>query len=152
MNNKGRGKVQTMKDSTSGLHFCINHTGKMAGMYSVSTSVLENENCKARAKNPRSICSKCYAGKMAKMYKGLEKNLSENTAILTGSIIPVEDLPYINAHSFRLEAFGDLNNTIQVINYFNICRKNKSVKIQNLTVEIRVLGAAAVENLQARPI
>jgi hypothetical protein len=29
---------------------------------------------------------------------------------------------------FRFESFGDLNNAIQVINYFNICKKNPGVK------------------------
>lgn len=58
------------------------------------------------------------------MYKDLEKNLASNTEILTTSIIDTEKLPFINAHSFRLEAFGDLNNATQVINYFNICKKN----------------------------
>lgn len=118
---------KTDKDNNnlySGLHFTTNHTGKMQGMYSLSTSVLQNKNCRERAKNPLTICSKCYASKMMHMYKDLEKNLANNTKILTSEIIPAEKLPYINAHSFRFEAFGDLNNAIQVINYFNICRKN----------------------------
>jgi len=111
----------------SGLKFTTNHTGKMEGMYSLSTSVLLNENCRERAKNPLTICSKCYAKKMTHNYKDLEKCLEQNTEILTSSIIPVEKLPYINAHSFRLEAFGDLINSNQVINYFNLCKKNSSV-------------------------
>lgn len=122
-----KNNVNTMADNSTGLHFCINHNKKMAGMYSISTSVLKNKYCAERCKNKKTICSHCYAARMSKMFKGLEKKLSDNLDILTRSIIPVENMPIINAHSFRLEAFGDLNNTIQVINYFNLCRKNRDV-------------------------
>ena len=64
---------------------------------------------------------------MSNNYSSLDKCLHRNTEILTGSIIDSEKLPFINAHSFRFESFGDLNNAIQVINYFNICTKNPCV-------------------------
>ena len=112
----------------SGLHFTTKHTGKMEGMVSISTSVTTNERCAKNAKIKGSICAKCFAAKQMKMYKNMEMPMVENQRILTTSILDVELLPYINNLYFRFEAFGDLNNDIQVINYFNICKKNPGVK------------------------
>lgn len=111
----------------NGLHFTVNHNGKMAGMVSLSTCVNTNERCQKNAQIPGSICEKCFAAKQMKFYK-MDKPLIENQRILTESIIDMELLPYINNLYFRFEAFGDLNNEIQVINYFNICKKNPDVK------------------------
>ena len=112
----------------SGLHFTTKHTGKMAGMASISTAVTTNERCAKNAAIPGSICEKCFAAKQMKIYPGMEKPMVENQRILTGSILPMEKIPIINNIYFRFEAFGDLNNHIQVINYFRICYKNPKVK------------------------
>lgn len=109
------------------IELTIKHTGKMEGMTSLSTAVTCNKNCQERSKIKDSICSKCYAQRMSKMYKSLDNKLKANTEELTTRIIPAEELPLINALYFRFEAFGDLNNDIQVINYFNICKKNPGV-------------------------
>jgi protein gp37 len=123
-------KICTMANSKkiNGLHFTTNHTGKMSGMASISTSVCMNERCKKNASVPGSICSKCYAATMARRFPGMDAPLAQNQRILTGSVLPEELLPVINVLYFRFEAFGDLNNDIQVINYFNICKKNPSVR------------------------
>lgn len=47
-----------------GVHFTVNHTGKMTGMASLSTSVIDNPICAARAKVKGSICEKCFAANM----------------------------------------------------------------------------------------
>lgn len=107
-----------------GVKICTDHTGKMTGIDSLSTSVLLNPICQKRAQDKTSVCSKCYAGRMAKMYKGLEKVLAGNTEVLTEKVIPVEEWPLLNARIFRLEAFGDLQNVTQVRNYFNFARRN----------------------------
>lgn len=111
----------------NGLHFTTAHTGKMAGMYSLSTSSLCNKYCKKYAKDAKKVCSHCYANTLQKRYTTMQKTLEKNTEILTSYIIPAELLPIINALYFRFEAFGDIQNTTQVINYFNICRKNPLV-------------------------
>ena len=111
----------------SGLHFTTNHTGKMLGMVSISTSVLENERCKKNAQIKGSICEKCFAAKQMKVFTKMKSPLAKNQEILTAEVLPMEKLPKINALFFRFEAFGDLNNDIQVINYFNMCYKNPSV-------------------------
>lgn len=127
---KAKEKVITIKEceEITRLHFTMNHTGKMSGMYSLSTSCTCNEFCKKRSQNAGSVCSHCYAQRQMKMYKTLEKCLIRNTEILTRQIIDEKYLPLINALYFRFESFGDLNNTTQVINYFNICKKNPGVR------------------------
>lgn len=112
----------------SGLHFTTKHTGKMAGMASISTAVTTNERCAKNAKIPGSICEKCFAAKQMKVYPSMEKPMVNNQRILTSEILPKEKIPIINNIYFRFESFGDLNNHIQVINYFRICYKNPKVK------------------------
>ena len=127
---KERETVVSIKDceKITGLHFTLNHQGKMKGMQSLSTSCTCNIYCKNRSKNTDTVCSHCYAQRQMKIYKNLEKCLIKNTKILAEQVIPKENLPIINALYFRFEAFGDLNNTTQVINYFNLCKKNPDVK------------------------
>ena len=112
----------------SGLHFTTKHTGKMAGMASISTSVTTNERCAKNAQIEGSICQKCFAAQQMKVFPTMEKPMVENQRILTSEILPPEKLPIINNIYFRFEAFGDLNNATQVKNYFNMCYKNPRVK------------------------
>lgn len=109
------------------LHITTNHTGKMLGMQSLSTSCGTNPNCAKYSKIEGSICSHCYAQNMMKMYKNMSPCYERNAEVLTSRILTEEELPLINACYFRFEAFGDLNNTTQLINYFNICKKNPDV-------------------------
>ena len=111
-----------------GVHFTVKHTGKMEGMISVSTSVLANKHCIKRRAVKGSICEKCFAASMMSRYSNLEKCLEKNTEILTKEIIQVSEMPIINAAFFRFESFGDLNNDIQVINYFNMAKANKHTR------------------------
>ena len=123
-------KVLTINEAekVSGVHYTLNHQGKMIGMMSLSTSCTCNTYCKKRSENKETVCSYCYAQRQMKIYKNLEKCLIKNTEILTQKVLEDYELPIINALYFRLEAFGDLNNTTQVINYFNLCKKNPGVR------------------------
>lgn len=107
-----------------GLHYTVNHTGKMNGLHSLSTAITANPRCLARMQKSDSICAKCFAAAMMKRYTSLSKCLEENARILSGSVLPVDVLPLIPVKFFRFEAFGDLINENQVINYFNIAKKN----------------------------
>lgn len=122
--------ICTMANSKkiNGLHFTTKHNGKMEGMASISTSVTTNERCKKNAAIKGSICEKCFAAKQMKVFPTMESPMIRNQEILTSSILPEEILPVVNVLYFRFEAFGDLNNATQVINYFNICKKNPAVK------------------------
>lgn len=126
----------------SGLHFTTKHTGKMSGMASISTAVTTNERCAKNAQIEGSICQKCFASKQMKIFPSMEKPMAENQRILTSEILPKEKIPIINNIYFRFEAFGDLNNATQVINYFRICYKNPKVKFALWTKNPDFIAAA----------
>lgn len=111
--------------------FCVNHSGKMNGMISLSTSPLMNARCKARAAsgNTDCICTHCYSCSMMDMYDALNLKLIANTEALTSEIIPGVNIPEVNEtrHPYgRIEAFGDLVNEAQVINYISLIGCNPS--------------------------
>ena len=124
---KKRERFTTIKDFFKKweVHITAQMTGKMEGFMSLSTSPLCNPLCMARRTVEGSICSKCYSCAMHKQYSALAKCLAKNTEVLTTTLIPVEEWPLINAHAFRLEAFGDVSNETQVRNYFNFARRNR---------------------------
>ena len=125
---------------------CTNHTGKMEGIKSISTSVLLNKHCQANRKILGAICAHCYADTLAKMYSGLEERLDRNTKLLTSRLLDWDELPDLAGEEiFRLEAFGDLNNEVQMENYYNIVRKNTFVRFSLYTKQIGI-----VQNFFAR--
>ncbi len=108
------------------IELCTNHTGKMEGIKSLSTSVLLNPNCQKNRLISGSICSHCYANALAQMYASLGARLERNTKELTSRSITIDDTDYLKTELkdekiFRFEAFGDLNNETQLINYLKIC-------------------------------
>lgn len=114
------------------------HTGKMEGIRSISTSVLLNKGCQRNALNKKSICAHCYAVTLCKLRDGLDKQLIYNTGILTASVIDDSELPEITDKYFRFEAFGDLNNDIQLINYMNIVKKNPETRFTLYTKQYKI--------------
>ena len=101
-------------------------TGKLEGYYSVSTSVLMNPICQARARIPGSICAKCYAASTAARYSALTQSLETNTFIMTEFLIPEMAWatlvwPTTNGDA-RVESFGDVRNVIQARNYLRIIK------------------------------
>lgn len=103
-----------------------NMTGKLEHLRQIGTSALYNKRCQERAKDPRTICSKCYA--IAQMLTARGRNLAlkleRNTILWASDVIPVDIMPLLNDCIFRLESFGDLINTTQFINYIHLCRRN----------------------------
>lgn len=64
-------------------------------------------------------------------YRGVNTAFKHNAEILTARILDNSELPTIDAEKyplFRFEAYGDLINTTQAINYIKIARKNPAVK------------------------
>ena len=106
------------------LHITKKHTGKMEGMQSLSTSYKQNPYCMQRSKVDGTICQKCYAQNMMKMYKALDPCMAKNGEILSSRVLEKEELPVLNVAFFRFETFGDLINDTHAINYFNICKAN----------------------------
>ena len=112
----------------TGIHYTLEHTGKMAGMQSLSTSNLVNPFCKAHRGCNGSICQKCYAHTQMQRYTSMQKCLANNFDILTKELLTSDQIPVINALVFRFEAFGDIYNETQVANYFNICKANPQTR------------------------
>ena len=111
-------------EKATGIHFTLNHTGKMEGMQSLSTSCVCNPACMARMKDDKSICSHCFAAAMHNRYSALAIRMEQNTRILSSKLFQHEELPLINAAFFRFESFGDLGSVTQARNYLRICKRN----------------------------
>ena len=122
-------EVVCMQNATQncGLHFTLNHTGKMCGMFSLSTSCKCNERCMRNAQIEGSICQYCFAMRQMDYQTSMCEPLAQNYRILTSEIIDWDDLPIINALYFRFESFGDVANVTQAINYMHIIQKNPNV-------------------------
>ena len=99
-------------------------TGKMAGMSAITSSMLCNEHCQKLSKITGSVCEKCYTRKYLSCRPSVEKCYKENTELLSSSIIPIKQLPFINAAMCRLESFGDIVNVTHLQNYINLVKKN----------------------------
>ena len=140
--NYNREKFQTIEsfEKEFDIHFTMKHNGKMSGMVSLSTSPMKNTFCQNRSKCNGTICQKCYAMRMSKMYSKLEKRLVKNFEVLTSQIIPVEKMPLLNVLKFRFESFGDVQNEIQIINYFNLCKKNPNVQFTIWTKNMSIFA------------
>lgn len=113
-------------------------TGKMAGMPAITSSMLCNEYCERLRSISGTVCEKCYTLKYLQSRPSVEKCYRENTELLTKSVIPVHQLPFINAAMCRLESFGDIINATHLQNYINLVKKNNhcvfSLFTKNYTV------------------
>ena len=99
-------------------------TGKMTGMPAITTSMLCNEHCQKLSQIIGTVCEKCYTLKYLQSRPSVEKCYRENTELLTKSVIPIHQLPFINAAMCRLESFGDIINATHLQNYINLVKKN----------------------------
>ena len=113
-------------------------TGKMTGMPAITSSMLCNEHCQKLSNIIGTVCEKCYTMKYLKSRPAVEKCYAENTELLTSSVIPIKQLPFINATMCRLETFGDIVNATHLQNYINLIKKNNhcmfSLFTKNYTV------------------
>ena len=99
-------------------------TGKMAGMPTITTSLFGNTNCLRLSNIKGTVCEKCYAVKYLNLRPNVRYVYNKNTYLLKDSIIPRNQLPFINAAYCRLESFGDIVNATHLQNYINIVKKN----------------------------
>ena len=113
-------------------------TGKMAGMPAITSSMLCNEYGERLRLISGTVCEKCYTLKYLQSRPNVEKCYRENTELLTKSVIPIHQLPFINAAMCRLESFGDIINATHLQNYINLVKKNShcvfSLFTKNYTV------------------
>lgn len=110
----------------------------MAGMPAITSSMLCNEYCRRLRSIPDTVCQKCYAVKYLQARPSVDKCYRANTELLTTSVIPIKQLPFINAAMCRLETFGDIVNATHLHNYVNLVKKNNhcvfSLFTKNYTV------------------
>lgn len=117
-------------EQLTGVHITTKHTGKMSGVWSLSTSCKDNKRCECRANsgNPLCICFWCFSQSMHKRYKGLADVLHKNSEILMHTIIDANAWPILYSREiFRLESFGDIYTIVQVQNYVNFAGRNPHV-------------------------
>ena len=114
-------------------------TGKMTGMPAITTYMLCNEHCQKLSQIIGAVCEKCYTMKYLKSRPAVEKCYAENTELLTSSIIPIKQLPFINAAMCRLETFGDIVNATHLQNYINLIRKNNHCMFSLFTKKYTVV-------------
>ena len=138
------GRPLTVSETKSfiGIHITTAHTGKMEGMWSLSSSCPLNDNCIAHAKVKGNICEHCFADALMKMRKSMRIPLDQNYRILNSAEIPTELWPLLNVRFFRFESFGDLASTTQVRNYFNLCRRNPETRFALWTKNYRFVKEA----------
>ena len=103
---------------------------KMAGIQSISTSCLHNPICQERAKCADSVCAHCYAQRLCKFRTTLQRNLEENSAVLSSRLLKPSEAAAVNISAVigRIESFGDVANVIQARNYIRIIRAHKATR------------------------
>lgn len=99
-------------------------TGKMTGIPAITSSMLCNDNCRRLSTIHGSVCEKCYTRKYLSARPNAERCYRDNTHLLSSSLIPNKQLPFINAALCRLESFGDIVNHTHLQNYINLIKKN----------------------------
>lgn len=119
-------------------------SGKMEGMLSLNTSCLTNPNCQAFSKIEGSVCQKCYANKLLSYRQNVSECFEKNAFELTTRILNNEEINkyfrFYNINFFRFEAFGDLINNIQLVNYINISKANKNIRFALWTKNINIIN------------
>ena len=128
------------KKVTEGM--CTDMEGKMEGMWSLSTSCTTNPLCQKYHKLKGSICEKCYAHTLMELRKGLENKGIRNAEILTNEhLTPAKSAPTIpsKVKYFRFEAFGDVQNECQLMNYVMIAVENPDTNFALFTKNYKLI-------------
>lgn len=98
-------------------------SGKLEGFHAVSTSVMKNARCQARARVHGCICHDCYAAAGASRYDGLALVLDINFQILnrwrlSEAALATLAIPSVNGWA-RIESHGDAATVCAAV---NVCR------------------------------
>lgn len=124
-------------------------TGKLDGFWAVSTSVLMNRLCQARALVEGSICADCYAAQGAVSRDGLALVLEINYMIINRWRLSPEawatlPIPSINGKS-RGESHGDVATVCAAVNMCNICASHPYLTFGVWTKNLNLYRAAFKE-------
>ena len=102
-------------------------TGKLEHIPAINTNTLTNPFCVKmhNSENPNSICVECYSHRLLNGYRqNCAPAWQQNSDILSKSVLPEDQIPVINSHSFRFHGHGELLNGIHYINFLRIAQKN----------------------------
>lgn len=110
-----------------GIKITTNMSGKMSGMWSLSTSCHANPFCLARMKRGDAVCKECYAARLMQIRKNVDICFSRNYDALNNNLIPVEEWPMLNVNLFRIEAYGDIGSVTHARNYLRLIKRNPHV-------------------------
>jgi hypothetical protein len=104
------------------------HTGKMAGMTSLNTHVLNNPFCQRQVK-ANIICSQCYAKAIVHQYSDCDfKSWIDNGKLLSERLLKYSEIPnFRNKEVMRFHSFGELFNEIHLRNFIRIARNNSGI-------------------------
>ena len=103
-------------------------SGKLEGIPAINTDTTSNPFCQKMNKSDKKdlICVKCYSFKMLETFrKNCVPVFQENGRILSGAVIPENELPFINSAVFRFSAHGELINETHLVNLMNLVKRNK---------------------------
>ena len=107
-------------------------SGKLEGLYALSTTCVCNGNCIERMKDPESPCHYCFAAAVASRYPALREWLVNNHTILNSRLLTeeeIEDLCKQLSKAYegkvRIEFAGDIDTVLQGINYIRIMEAGK---------------------------
>lgn len=117
---------------------------KMAGLQSISTSVLDNPICQKRREVPDSICAKCYANHLCRYRKSLQTCLSRNFSILNDHLFDEREALrcQFDTRYGRIESFGDVASVTQARNYIRIIRAHKHTQFGIWSKNLVIWGVA----------
>ena len=95
-----------------------NLDGKMAGVPHISVAAGESAVCKTCE-----MANICYAQRYQRLRPSVRKSYKRMAMHLTAKVYDMSELPYINSHMCRFDAFGELytgkKGEIQLTNYCN---------------------------------
>lgn len=115
------GRVYGEKELKSFYGITISHmTGKLEDLRGVSTSAPENEICRIRSLDVRSICHECYVSGLFAMKKNVAASTGYNGRILQNVLLERDAWPavlYSESGLFRVESFGDAAGVVHAENY-----------------------------------
>jgi len=101
------------------------HSGKMDGILSVSTSTLDNRFCQCEFAE---VCQYCYAKQFEPYRLTLETRLKENSKLLSSRLLKDSEVPRFEPDStVRFNSFGELINRQHLDNLVKIAELNPKV-------------------------
>lgn len=137
--------TKTTKDRIiSGITGSTTKTGLIP---SYSTNCLLCDSCLKRQADPDplNVCRYCYSKKILKLRPTLYEKTKRNTDLACGQAWTAADIPILTGRFFRLESFGEIQNTQQVQNYFLLAAKNPATVINLFTKNADIVKATDIK-------